>query len=321
MKHLFHKRHHVHLKRRAILEFLGLFILVGISITQWEVVQKAIETVSNVKVTWLLILLASYWLVLPLTTFSYRLISPKPKQLNMFTTTLAHLAGAGPGRIIPGGIGNLTINALHLKKTCLSLEKSISVVVINNLIGILVSAVLVIFAFIIQPDTLVLFTNHVTSQQLLLVAAAIFGIIGILQWLFHARRTQKEAIKTYKQGRQVLKQFLSKPRRVVGALLIAALIALMHSLMIDFSAFALGIHMNFVDAVIAMSLGVAIGSLFPTPGGFGAVEAGIIATLIVLGYDGATAASIAILYRIATYWQPLIPGTIAYFYLRERKLL
>jgi len=289
--------------------------------TQWEIVEQALDTVSKVQPAWLFLLLASFWLILPLTTISYRLISPKPKKLNMLTTTLAHLAGAGPGRIIPGGIGNMSINAMHLKKTCLSLEKSISVVVINNIIGMMVSILLVITAFVARPETLVLFTNRVTSQQIFFVVAAIVGLIVILQWLFHARRTHKEAVKTIKQGRQVLKQFLSKPNRVAGAVVIAVVIAIMQTLMIDFSAFALGIRMDFLDALIALSLGVAIGSLFPTPGGFGAVEAGIIATLIVLGYDPAAATSIAILFRISTYWQPLIPGTIAYFYLREKKLL
>jgi hypothetical protein len=74
-------------------------------------------------------------------------------------------------------------------------------------------------------------------------------------------------------------------------------------------------------ATIALSAGVTIGGILPTPGGLGGVEAGIFSTLLALGYDAQSATTIAILYRSATYWQPLLPGTIAYFYLKSKKQL
>ena len=111
------------------------------------------------------------------------------------------------------------------------------------------------------------------------------------------------------------------PWRVLCVLFIGILIALIHTFMLDLSAFALNTSLSITDALLALSFGIVVGSVFPTPGGVGGVEAGITGALIVLGYDGATAASIAVLFRVATYWQPLIPGTLSYLYLRERKLL
>ena len=84
---------------------------------------------------------------------------------------------------------------------------------------------------------------------------------------------------------------------------------------------ALEVNISMSDALIALSVGVFIGGVLPTPGGVGGVEAGIASTLMFLGYSPTEATSIAILFRAITYWQPLIPGTIAYFYLRKKKLL
>jgi uncharacterized protein (TIRG00374 family) len=137
----------------------------------------------------------------------------------------------------------------------------------------------------------------------------------------HARSTKKEVNKAARQWKKIFFNFISHPTRVAAVFAIGVIIAVVHTFMIDLSAFALGVDMGLTDALIALSFGVIVGSIFPTPGGVGGVEAGITAALIVLGYDAAAAASIAVLFRVATYWQPLVPGTLAYMYLRDKKLI
>jgi uncharacterized protein (TIRG00374 family) len=321
MKHLIHKNHHRHLKKRAILEFIGLAVLIGFVLFQRELLQDSFSTVLKVEILWFVLLLGCYWLILPLTAISYRIITPKPKRLNLFNTILAHLAGAGPGRIIPGGIGNLSISALHLKKSGLSIEQSIGVVLTNNLIGLITNVLLLIGVLIIRPETTSVITDNVSSQQIYIALGILVAIIVVGQWLMHARSTKKEVNKAAKQWKNVFLAFAVHPTRVFAVIVIGFLIAIVHAFMVDLSSFALGVDLGFIDALIAMSFGVIVGSLFPTPGGIGGVEAGITAALVVLGYDAAPAASIAVLFRVATYWQPLIPGTLAYLYLREKSLI
>ena len=321
MKHLVHKNHHPHLKKRAILELIGLGILVVLLVSQRDVLREAITTIAEVDAIWFVVLLAVYWVLLPLTALSYKLITPKPKRLRLGTTILAHLAGAGPGRIIPGGIGNISIGAMHLKKTGLSIEQGISVVVTNNVIGFAANTALVISALFVRPETIDILTDSVSPNQLLVAAGALLAVIVLIQWLLHARSTKKEAAKAAKQWRKILIKLFKKPKKLCLVILIALIIAVLHNVLLLLSGAALDSGLTFVDALVALSFGVAIGGVLPTPGGVGGVETGTTATLIVLGYDAATATSIAVLFRVATYWQPLIPGTLAYLYLRERKLL
>jgi uncharacterized membrane protein YbhN (UPF0104 family) len=321
MKHLIHKNHHPHLKKRAILEFIGLFVLVGFVISQRDLLQESFLTVLEVEVLWFVLLLGLYWFLLPLTAISYRIITPKPERLKLFNTILAHLAGSGPGRVIPGGIGNLSISALHLKKSGLTIEQSIGVVITNNIFGLLSNIVLLVGVLFIRPETAQALSDNISSQQVFIALGIITAIIVLIQWLMHARSTKKEVNKAAKQWKKVFLNFVSHPTRVVSVFLIGIIIALIHTFMLDLSGFALGVNIGIIDALIALSFGVIVGSIFPTPGGIGGVEAGITAALIVLGYDAALSASVAVLFRVATYWQPLIPGTLAYLYLREKKLI
>jgi len=321
MKHLIHEKHHPHLKKRAILEFVGLSVLIGFVIFQRELLQESFSTVLKVEILWFLLLLGCYWLLLPLTAMSYRIITPKPDRINFFNTILAHLAGAGPGRIIPGGIGNLSISALHLKKSGLTIEQAIGVVITNNIFGLITNSILFIGVLIIRPETTKALTENISSQQILIALGIFTILIVLIQWLMHARSTKKEINKTAKQWKKIFVQFITHPSRVTTVTLLAVAIAIIHTFMLDLSAFALNVNLSFVDALIALSFGVVVGSIFPTPGGVGGVEAGVSAALIVLGYDAATAASVAVLFRVATYWQPLIPGTLAYLYLREKRLI
>ena len=181
--------------------------------------------------------------------------------------------------------------------------------------------ILLVLVLLIRPETTQILTDNISSDQIFIVLSVITAIIVLIQWLFHARGTRKELLKTSKQWRKILRQFLGHPNRVVAVACVAIIISILHAFILDFSAFALGIPVSITDAFIAMSFGIVIGSIFPTPGGVGGVEAGIAAAFIVLGLSPAEAASIALLFRVATYWQPLLPGTLAYLYLRERKLL
>ena len=50
----------------------------------------------------------------------------------------------------------------------------------------------------------------------------------------------------------------------------------------------------------------------PTPGGIGAAEAALIAGLTAFGLDAGTAVPAVFLFRIGTFWAPILPGYLAY---------
>ena len=67
--------------------------------------------------------------------------------------------------------------------------------------------------------------------------------------------------------------------------------------------------------------GSAIGSLLPTPGGLGAVEAALTAGLTATGMPGAVAVSSVLLFRLLTFWLPVPFGWAALSYLERKQVL
>jgi lysylphosphatidylglycerol synthase-like protein len=75
------------------------------------------------------------------------------------------------------------------------------------------------------------------------------------------------------------------------------------------------------SVAVVFLTGSAVGSLFPTPGGIGAVEAAISAGLIAAGVPGSKAFAAVLLYRTVTFWLPVPVGWFAMQYLQRRDVL
>jgi uncharacterized protein (TIRG00374 family) len=85
---------------------------------------------------------------------------------------------------------------------------------------------------------------------------------------------------------------------------------------------ALGEHPDFADVAVANLIGGAIGAAAPTPGGVGGVETALsLALAQTTGVPYATALTAVLLYRLLTFWLPVLPGWPALIWLQRRKAL
>jgi len=87
------------------------------------------------------------------------------------------------------------------------------------------------------------------------------------------------------------------------------------------SARALGGSVPLPSIAVVYLTGSALGSIVPTPGGLGAVEAALSAGLTAAGLPGATAISTVLLFRTLTFWLPVPVGWGALNYLQRKKAL
>ena len=84
---------------------------------------------------------------------------------------------------------------------------------------------------------------------------------------------------------------------------------------------AFGITIGYADLGMLYLIGSTIGSAVPTPGGVGGVEAALIAVLTGAGVDSATAAATVVVFRLVTYWLPVVPGYVCLRYSRTAELV
>jgi glycosyltransferase 2 family protein len=67
--------------------------------------------------------------------------------------------------------------------------------------------------------------------------------------------------------------------------------------------------------------GSAIASAAPTPGGIGALEAAVIAGLVAAGMPNDVAVPSVFLFRLGTFWLPILPGWGAFTYMQREDYL
>lgn len=85
-----------------------------------------------------------------------------------------------------------------------------------------------------------------------------------------------------------------------------------------FEAFALfavmqafGIHLTPMQTAAAFGAGQLAGGLPGTPGGLGFAEAGLVGALAAFGFDAQVTLGPVLVYRVVSYWIPLVGGLVA----------
>lgn len=92
---------------------------------------------------------------------------------------------------------------------------------------------------------------------------------------------------------------------VSGILLLNGAFAL--SLIASVKAFSSD-NINYAAVALVYLAGSTLGQAAPTPGGLGAVELAYVAGLTATGIDPGVAVSATLLFRLLTFWLPVLPG-------------
>ena len=87
-------------------------------------------------------------------------------------------------------------------------------------------------------------------------------------------------------------------------------LAYVGALVASVEAFGGGANIAKIGAVYLASAAVAAAS--PTPGGLGAIETLLTAGLTGIGISPGASVSAVLIYRLATYWLPVLPGWLCF---------
>ncbi len=150
-----------------------------------------------------------------------------------------------------------------------------------------------------------------------LIAAAL--AVAALPW--GRRQLRARLVPALDQVLPRLLEVLQQPRKLAqgigGALLLTASYILCLSVCVQ----AVGGRIPLTSVAVVYLTGSALGSVVPTPGGLGAVEAALSAGLTATGMSAATAVSAVLLFRMLTFWLPVPLGWVAFGYLQRRQAL
>jgi glycosyltransferase 2 family protein len=160
------------------------------------------------------------------------------------------------------------------------------------------------------------------------ILAAIVAMVAVLLVVVvawrrpeRARGLATQAVDGMRRIGRDLVGFARRPRRAAGLFCAQVGVVMAYALALAASMWAVGADVSLSQVVLVHVLGGSLGAILPVPGGLGAVEAGLIGGFTVVGVDAATATAGVVLFRLLTFWLPVLPGFVALSWLERRRYL
>ena len=124
-----------------------------------------------------------------------------------------------------------------------------------------------------------------------------------------------------REGRVEFVGAVRSPRRAALLLGGSVLITVAEIACLGLSVMAFDGRVGVVTVAFVYLAGAAVSAVAPTPGGLGAIEAALVSGLTLFGVAAGPAVTGVLLYRVLTFWAPILPGAVAVRGLRRRDLL
>jgi uncharacterized membrane protein YbhN (UPF0104 family) len=239
------------------------------------------------------------------------------EQLGFYRTLLVQLASSFITLVTPAAVGGVALNVRYLQRRKIPSPVAVASVAVSQVVAFVLH-ILLLAAFAaltgagasstIKPPTWAYFVGG----GLVLLAGAVLALPA-------GRRLVRARLSpTFGQVLPRLVEVAQQPRKLAEGIGGALLLSLAYILCLAACVAAFGRSVPFAKIGFVYLTGSALGSIIPTPGGLGAVEAALTAGLTAAGVPGAVAVSAVLLFRLLTFWLPVPAGYVALRYL-ERK--
>lgn len=265
---------------------------------------------TGVVATALLFVVATYCFA----AGTYCLLAVKPR-LRYGSTLAIQAASAFANRLLPAGLGGMTLGVQYLRKQKYTTSRAAVVVGMNNLVGGAGHSLLLCLVLALSADASARSLDLPDVPRAGLLVMTGLGLFAVALWFIRTVRRHVQAAV-----RQMVDQTLSyrsRPWRLLAALGTSIGMTVCYAMVLYLSAQSLGIELSLLQAFVVFTVGVAAGTATPTPGGLLGAEAGLAGGLMAYGVEGSLALAVALLYRLLTYWLPLLPGFIVFIVVRR----
>ncbi len=294
---------------RAVLTATVLVVMVWTLLTSMNF-EEISGAVRGASLWWILIAFAvqllSYW------GGAVTLAAYCPDRIGVWKATEVHLASNAIDLVAPAAIGSATINLRFLNRSGVSMPVGIATVALVQISQFVTTVVLLV---VVALGTGFAFPATRPSRGVLIaVAVAVIFIAGafavprVRGWVW------AKLEPSFEQAWPRLTWVFANPKRMTAG--VVGNLVMTFSYVGAFAAAmaAFGETLPVTTLAITYLASNSAGSVIPTPGGIGPVEAALTGGLTVAGISPAVALSIALVYRLVTFWVNI---PIGWLYLRR----
>jgi glycosyltransferase 2 family protein len=272
---------------------------------------KAIKEANPAYVSVALLAAMTTYFVAALALMSLAL-----RPIRLMRTLVVQLASGFATKLVPAGIGGFALNARYLTRSRHSVVQASSVMALNGLLGFSGHAIILLLSLTTVRGTLDQTVSLSLSPAATLVVLA-FVSAAMTIFLF-VRPLQAWVRRILRDVWGIMRAYRHAPLKTLGGFLGACGVTALFTLALFFCALSLGIHLTFLQVMLVYTAGSIGTAVVPTPGGIGGAEAALAAALIAIGTDPALSVSLAVLFRLVTFWLPILPGLV-FFQIALRK--
>ncbi len=242
------------------------------------------------------------------------------ERLSFARTLLVQLASSFVTLVTPAAVGGAALNVRYLQRRKIPAAVAVASVGVAQVAALVLHVLLLAFFAAlagtaekspIKPPTWAYF-----------VVAGLVVLGGAVLAVPAGRRMVRARLSpTFGQVLPRLLEVAQHPRKLATGFGGALLLSFAYILCLAACVAAFGEPVPFAKVGFVYLTGSAIGSIIPTPGGLGAVEAALAAGLTAAGVPGAVAVSAVLLFRLLTFWLPVPLGWAAMNFLERRQEL
>ncbi|MFK8908363.1 lysylphosphatidylglycerol synthase domain-containing protein [Streptomyces sp. YS-3] len=243
-----------------------------------------------------------------------------PEKVPFARAVIAQVAGSFVKLVAPAAVGGVALNTRFLQRAGVRPGLAVASVGASQLFGLASHiSLLLVFGYVTGTEKTPDLSPSRTVIAGLLTAAVLILVVTAIPFLRKFVVTRVRSLFAGVVPRML--DVLQRPQKLLTGLGGILLITGTFVMCLDASIRAFGSGTNslsYASVAVVFLTANALGSAAPTPGGVGAVELALSTALTIAGLPAETAASAVLLYRLLTFWLPVLPGWLCFNYLTRR---
>ncbi|MFV0317296.1 MAG: lysylphosphatidylglycerol synthase domain-containing protein [Microthrixaceae bacterium] len=232
-------------------------------------------------------------------------------------TVAAQLGASYAAKTAPAGLGTMELNIRFLQKQGIEPGASTAAVGLRAASGIVAHTLMTVLlvVWVLRTDNEML----VPRPGALWVGLAVVLVLGALALALPKtrRRLRHDFLPTLESSKGAFGQVMSMPGKLALLLGGSLVVTISYAVGFYFTAQMFDIGQTFAVTLAVYLVCSAIASVAPTPGGVGAVEVALITGMVAVGVDTTLAVPTVFMFRIVTFWLPVLPGWLAFRWLQR----
>ncbi len=241
-----------------------------------------------------------------------------PEKVPFGRTMLAQVAGNFVKLVAPAAVGGVALNTRFLQRNNVRpglAVASVGAAQLASLGGHIL--LLAMFGYLTGTQHAPSLSPSRTVIAGLLAAAVLVLVVTAVPPLRKFVSTRVRSLFAGVVPRML--DMLQRPRKLITGAGGVLLLTLVNVACLDASVRAFGYaSMSFAGVAVVFLVANAAGSAVPSPGGVGAIEAALSGALTIAGMPYDKALSAVLLFRLVTFWLPVLPGWLCFTHLTRR---